>query len=1321
MLRLKLESGITVPLRALCDPGSQLNLISKKCANKIGLSRNRSNIRISGFDGVSTGKSKGIATVTIAARLDDKDIHTIKVIIVAELPQILPSGELSRDQDQIVYADENWHVPAPIQMLLGAGAWAAILEEGIVPMSNGLVRQSTKLGYVVFGDDLLDIEHDAMCNLTCGEESLAAAINKLWEVENIVEGKPLSASDKWCQENFLRTHKRSADGRYIVTIPINPNDNELGDSRKAALRRFFMLENRFKKDPDQALKYKEFMREYEHLGHMRPVEAHSDQGGQIYYVPHHAVTKKFRVVFDASQRTSNGKSLNDIQLTGPKLQPDLLATIMNFRAGKVAICADIKKMYRQIEVNQSQWNLQRIFWRDSPLKPLREYWLTVVTYGMTASGYNAVRALLQCAADHHQAHPRGAEIVNDCFYMDDMLVCEDSLDDAIKAKSDIVALLQKGGFELDKWVSNEPTLSGTNDATNAKSLEPEDAQGILGLRWDHISDHLMINVRMRSQPANMTKRQLASESARIFDPLRLLLPATLQAKVFIKKVWDLKIDWDDEIPAELQKEWLGYYSQLECLKTLRIPRWIGLIKDTKGQLHIFVDASNVAYGAAAYLVVKNAGKIQSNLLISSSKLAPKTTMTIPRLELCAAALGVQLLDQIKTTKLCRNVELFFWTDSEIVLYWLRKESDKMKVFVANRVSRIQRHSQVDQWNHVKSAENPADLLSRGVTGQELIDSGLWWHGPSFICDAAFVWAPWTPTVKGETVHLTEINKEMRPGAPTAICNAITYKSKKGIEIDLLTRTSSLTFLLTVTAIVMRVARNWLRKLKSRSDKGSSLLSVKVNETGLEDIIQDERDIALKFWVQRQQRSEFPSEYAAVSKQPPETGDQPPDIVKPLKKESRLKSCAPYLDEHKVMRVWGRLDNMEASHDTKHPMILDGKGYLTTLLIAHAHETLSHGTPAMIQVFLRQRFYIVGGRVAIKKYCRNCVTCVRYTGRIPTQLMGNLPAVRVNPAKAFYSTGLDYAGPFLIKKGRGRLSEKSYIAIFVCMVTKAVHLELVSDMTTVAFLAALDRFIQSRAGQVRHIYCDNGRNFVGAENELRTVIESWEGTEVAKYSAGTGIEWHFNTPLNPHAGGLWERGVQSVKSHLKRMGGATSFTHEELATLLARIALCLNSRPLSAMSDNPDDMTVLTPGHFLVGGPMVQPWAPDFSEVPENRLSAWQKLHKLQQQFWQQWKEECIVEQLRRNKWLVPQRNIKVNDMVMLRNVLTPPTTWLLGRIINVFPGKDGLVRSVEVRTEHSHFKRPIGQVCLLPVDHEIRGDEKDVLNAAVEEDNDFRD
>lgn len=137
--------------------------------------------------------------------------------------------------------------------------------------------------------------------------------------------------------------------------------------------------------------------------------------------------------------------------------------------------------------------------------------------------------------------------------------------------------------------------------------------------------------------------------------------------------------------------------------------------------------------------------------------------------------------------------------------------------------------------------------------------------------------------------------------------------------------------------------------------------------------------------------------------------------------------------------------------------------------------------------------------------------------------------------------------------------------------------------------------------------------------------------------------------------------------------------------------------------------------------MVQPWAPDFTEVPENRLSAWQKLHKLQQQFWQRWQEECIVEQLRRNKWLVPKYNIKVNDMVMLRNVLTPPTTWLLGRIVKVFPGKDGLVRSVEVRTEYSHFKRPIGQVCLLPIDHEIRGDEMDDPDAAVNEDNDPQD
>lgn len=293
---------------------------------------------------------------------------------------------------------------------------------------------------------------------------------------------------------------------------------------------------------------------------------------------------------------------------------------------------------------------------------------------------------------------------------------------------------------------------------------------------------------------------------------------------------------------------------------------------------------------------------------------------------------------------------------------------------------------------------------------------------------------------------------------------------------------------------------------------------------------------------------------------------------------------------------------------------------------------------------------------------------------------------------------------MLKQGRN-VKIKGYIAVFVCMIYKAVHLELVSSMDADSFIAALTRFVNLRAGNVQHMYSDNGTNFVKADRELREAYEIWQDHAVMSHLEAHSIQWHFNVPAAPHHGGLWEAAVKSTKYHLKRMGGAHLFTFEELATLLAKIAACLNSRPLTPMSSDPADLTALTPGHFIAGRAMITPYEGYLSETPMNRLSAWQRIQKLQQDHWTRFTKEYVTEQQRRNKWATPQRSLRVNDLVFIKNELTPPCQWLMGRVVQVFSGKDGLVRSCEVKTQKSTYTRPITQLCLLPIESPEAADE----------------
>lgn len=312
-------------------------------------------------------------------------------------------------------------------------------------------------------------------------------------------------------------------------------------------------------------------------------------------------------------------------------------------------------------------------------------------------------------------------------------------------------------------------------------------------------------------------------------------------------------------------------------------------------------------------------------------------------------------------------------------------------------------------------------------------------------------------------------------------------------------------------------------------------------------------------------------------------------------------------------------------------------------------------------------------------------------------MADIPARRLEVAPEFEYTGVDYAGPITLKLTRNT-STKGWIAVFICMRYKAVHLELVSGLDTESFLAALQRFVNLRGGCVNHMHSDNGTNFIGAARELRQAAESWQNDKIVEYLSLNAIEWHNITPYAPHHGGIWESMVKIVKTHLRKMAGAHLFTFEELATLLTKISACINSRPLTPMSTDPTDLTALTPSHFMSTRPIVSPLEPNLADIPLNRLSAWQRIARLQQDFANRWRQEYFSEQQRRNKWAGTHRSMKIGDLVLIRSDTAPACRWPMGRIIQVFPGPDGHVRTCKIKTEQTEIERPITKLCLLPID-----------------------
>lgn len=355
----------------------------------------------------------------------------------------------------------------------------------------------------------------------------------------------------------------------------------------------------------------------------------------------------------------------------------------------------------------------------------------------------------------------------------------------------------------------------------------------------------------------------------------------------------------------------------------------------------------------------------------------------------------------------------------------------------------------------------------------------------------------------------------------------------------------------------------------------------------------------------------------------------------------------------------------------------------------------HAGPQLLLATIKENYWPIGGRNLAKSCFRQCVLCNRMKGKIVTPLMGNLPQQRLSPSHPFESVGIDYAGPILAanRHGRGCRLVKVYIAIFICFTTKAIHTELVGDLTSNTFLSALRRFI-SRRGKPKNIYSDNGTSFVGAYNEIGKFLKD-NCSLLAESAADEGIRFHFSPPYSPHFGGLWEAGVKSIKFHLHRVLGNCHFTYEELNTVLVQIEALLNSRPLSPISSEPDDMSPLTPAHFLIGRPLTALPTPNYEDQSTSRLTRYQRIEQIRQHFWTRWSKEYIAELQQRVKWRSCAGQLEKDTLVVLKDDHLPPLRWKLGRIVSVYPGKDGVSRVADVKTASGTVRRAFSKICPL--------------------------
>ena len=676
---------------------------------------------------------------------------------------------------------------------------------------------------------------------------------------------------------------------------------------------------------------------------------------------------------------------------------------------------------------------------------------------------------------------------------------------------------------------------------------------------------------------------------------------------------------------------------------------------------MFSDASEVGFGAAVYIrVVYGDAKISVSLVIAKSRVAPIRPLSIPRLELQGAVVGLRLVqDVIKSVQLPIE-SIIYWSDSNTVLQWIKSKKRKFHTFVANRVSEILDGSEPHQWRHVPGLENPADELSRGLLPSQLSSEQRWFNGPNFLRQSESEW-PKDIAHAEPSDEDQEIKTKWVGSVETTFDHLDTFfqRSSKFIRVR------------RVLSYVQRFIHRCRVKQCGEVSVSKFLSPSELKAAELICLRKSQQDI-------------FHNEIKSLK------------LKQTVHSTSPLSKLTPFLDYNGLLRVGGRLERGKFAFDVTHPIILPYNHHVTRMVILENHLELHHPSKERLLSHLRQRFWILRGRASIHHYVHNCFVCKKNRVAPIAPIMAALPRHRLQTHQPpFTNTGIDFFGPMTVVILRR--SVKRYGLLFTCLVTRAVHIEITHSIDTDSFLMAFQRF-QDRRGRPAVVYSDNGSQLVAGEKELREGLENLNKEKITASFSNRGIEWHFSPPAAPHFGGVWESLVKSAKSALKSILNMRSLSDEVLQTVIVEVESLLNSRPLTHISVDPSDPEPLTPNHFLLlrASPNFPQDVIQDYEITSRRR--WRAAQVMVNHFWQRWLKEYLPSIIERRKWLQSRANLKEGDIVLIADPNTPRGQWPVGHIIRTIISQDKVVRAAVVKTKYGVYERPVVKLCLLESD-----------------------
>ncbi|EYC14365.1 hypothetical protein Y032_0040g167 [Ancylostoma ceylanicum] len=1301
------------PITLLLDSGAQKSFIKSGISEELKLRITGStSFTTSGMGELQESFNSNEVQVTLKGLHSPRKLKKLSVHTKQKLTTPLTTAELSEEDlnfissSSITVAQQSLaSTTVSVDLLIGQDLLSTIIDHSspVLTLPSGLILTPTVFGYTISGTSLTKAKTSAEVHGSAlviaspaisSREDYKQDIKNLYELESLglkTENDPDEASIMKFMDDYRKTIQIK-EGIITAGFPFNENVGKLKDNFNVAFRRLQALLRTLRDDKEKLQIYDDTFQTYIKEGIIEEC-AFNPTGVTAFYLPHRHVwtpgkSTELRVVFDASSHGRNELSLNDVIYEGHALTPLIHEVLLQFRTHKNTMVADIQKAFLQIRLPDHHRDATRFLWiknLDSPAEGdnVKYYRFCRVPFGINASPAILNQSILKHIEQENS--PIGKEL-SKSLYVDNILLEGETSDDLIRKYTASKQVFSSIGMNLRDYLSNSSTV---NDSIKESDRAKDKEIKVLGLSWNSIDDTLSFSCTEKMQKKVSKRTVLSQINGFCFDPLGLLTPLIVPAKVFLQDIHKMKLGWDTPLPDEASQQWNSIRSNIIGFSK-SIPRKV-LEKDPEAThiLSIFVDSSKRAYACSLYVTTTSEdGKVDTQLFTAKSKVAPlKKEQTIPRLELLSIFLGLSVAESTIEKSGVKFAKVNVFSDSTIALSWVHT-SKKLPPTVTTLVQkigfateRIQGSSPV-MFYHVPTDENAADRATRGVTKQEFAESN-WWTGPKWLNYPCETWP---------VTHISNLQRDTCEDVET-----LAVQSTEEVKADAVwpvETVSNYSKLRRIVAYSLRFIRH------SSRNRHLQLL-----DSGVRTMTPNAAEIELaeKYIVKQEQNIHGTS--AAIQNKHFNVG----------------------YDNEGILKRFGRIQHADVLKDVASPMYIPRQSILGARIAENIHRSMAHCGSNQLVCELRQRFWIPKDKALCKKTVRNCVTCKKFNSApFSYPDMGPLPKERVTQAPPFSHTGVDYMGPIVIRLTTGE-DEKRYVALYTCLVTRLVHLEVATDLSAKSFLLTFKRFV-ARRGVPQKIISDNGINFRLGESILSNNLHEDEDAELSLFFAEHRIAWHFIPPASPWMGGVWERMVGIVKRALHKTIGRRKLSAELLHTTLCEIEGIVNSRPLTSIGDQDSPCQFLRPVDFIykdvrLGSTQLTPSDndeddPDYRTTPElssqkEARTALSETEKLTKKFWTIWKHDYLLE-LRDRHQLFEKRkkstshDPKVGDIVLLdEESQLSRGQWPMAVILELITSRDGKIRSVILRTSTDReVQRPLNRIVPLEIRSTVDDDEE---------------